>query len=893
MALIRTDMMKNKKYQTPIFSTCMLLLLFACAEGISIVNYDKYDFVFQTSVTDWQEINYSTTRAVLGTQTNDTIDVYPDVIPAVSDDGEEYELCVVCEKQADYNDSTLAESNHNSQTRAGGLTTSVAGMQFKAYAYVNGDGISDQLLINGLVRTINSDGTWLPTSGNDAYEWPAPTQVVNFYGIIPSSYSMDTDNRTLSFTQANANPASHTDLLIASSKPLNRLKDASRIEDGVEVNNPIELNFKHALTAVRFQAATDLPTMTINEIRLVGFCKSGVYTLPMGEGDGTWAPDPEVQDYVISLSKGTTYGTNVGLLNDGSNTFLMIPQSMTASKKLVLKVTASSATRYITANFAGMDAWRPGTMVTYQLRKKSTSGYYLYTSAYTTDGVQWSDGSAYNDQTRYFKVTSYKLKNNSTTKEAVKWKITKWAKQQDIGFRTNGSITQWESGTPTKNTTMDNGVANQTINIIGSCAYDDGIYGNGSTTDYTSASSSSYDFAVHKNRALYSYGGQKIADGNSIAAKTYSETIDLSTYDCLTGETINKTTANCYLVDGIGTFRFPAVYGNGYINGQVNKNAFATLNADGTIKNYLYKDYRGGNNFITSPDINVPSGYTAKILWVDQEIYNGTYQGIKNLSYSNGYIYFTTQSFQTGWTDDTAYRLFPSNVVIGLVNSSNQVIWQWHINITLNSQNNRDLGKINCGYSRGQGGGYFQLELQQMEGSNYVGAPSILYFRFYGGTHNNYGNTYRSLNYQWGYPRPLPATLQNSTVDYKTMMPYYPNGNSFTYLTEQQNTGINRWRLEAKSIFDPCPRGYRLPTKTEVENWQVGLDEPYVSGWTCTDGTSNHTLIIPDGQTSGIYLTSTAGSTSQYYRYYINNEKTIHVDYVTSAPTAMVHPVKE
>lgn len=880
-------MQRKTKIQI-LVSIPMVALVIACAEGYSLTNTDIFDVVFQTSVVDWENIDYSTTRIDIS-QPQDTIQIYPEVVPAIADDGEEYELWITKSPNTEFNDS-IKDSNSPALTRTA-LATSVAGKQFRAYAYINGDGISDQILINGLVRTIGSDGTWLPTStsGESMYEWPAPTQVINFYGIIPSNYTMDTENRTLSFTQANANPANHTDLLIASSKPLNRLKDASKIVNNQEVNNPIELNFKHALTAVRFQAATDLPTMTITEIRLVGFCKSGVYTLPMGEGNGTWAPNPEVQDYVISLSKGTTYGSTVGSLTTDANTFLMIPQSMTASKKLVLKVTASGATRYITANFAGMDAWKPGTMVTYQLRKKSSSGYYLYTSVYTTDGVQWSDGSAYDDQTRYFKVTSYKLKNNSTTKEAVKWKITRWAKYQSIGYRTNDPVAVWQSGTPTKNTIMDNGAANQTINIIGNCAHDDGIYGNGSTTDYTSASSSSYDFAVHKNRALYTYGGNKISDGNTIASKSYSGTIDLSTYDCLTGETFKKTTSNCYLVDGIGTFCFPAVYGNGYKNGDANPSAYATLNADGTIKSYLYKDHSG--NDIKSPDIS--GGYTAKVLWVDQEIYNGTFQGIKNVSYNNGYIYFTTQSFQTGWTDDTAYRLFPSNVVIGLVNSSNQVIWQWHINITLNSQNNRDLGKINCGYSRGQGGGYFQLELQQMEGSNYVGAPSILYFRFYSGTHNNYSNTYRSLNYKWGYPRPLPATLQNSTVSYKTMTPYYPNGNSFTYLTEQNNTGINRWRAEAKSIFDPCPRGYRLPTKTEVENWQVGLDEPYVSGWTCTDGTSNHTLIIPDGQTSGIYLTSTAGSTSQYYRFYINNEKTIHVDYVTSAPTAMVHPVRE
>lgn len=849
-----------------------------------MVNPNYIDVVFQTSVVDWDEIDYSTTRVCLG-QEPDTIDIYPEVIPAYSDDGEEYELCITRSRQTDLTD-TIAEGNTN-RTRTA-LVTSVAGQSFRAYAYINGDGISDQILINGLVRTINSDGSWLPTSGTGMYEWPAPTQVINFYGIIPSSYQMDTENRTLSFTQSSQNPASHTDLLIASSKPLNRLKDASRIVNGEEVNNPIELNFKHALTAVKFQGLSDLPTMTINEIRLVGFCKSGIYTLPMGEGNGTWAPDAAVQDYYISLSKGTTYGSNAGLLNDGANTFLMIPQSMTASKKLVLKVTASGATRYITANFSGSDAWRPGTMVTYQLRKKSSSGYYLYTNVYGTDGSQWSDGGTGEGNTttttRYFKVTSYKLNNNSTTKVAVPWKIIDWA-NQSASLGANTTITTWKGVAPTSQTVMNYGYANQSITISGSCATTSGIYGAGSTTIDPTASSSSYDFAVTKKGSSYYYSGPRIDDGNTMANKVYSSTIDLSTYDCITGESFSKTTANCYLVNGVGTFCFPAVYGNGYKNGVANPSAYNS-----------YKDYN--NNTISSPNITVPSGYSAKILWIDQEIANC----VTNVSYnsSNGYIYFTTRAYSSGLTDDTTNRLLPGNLVIALMDTSSpkKVLWQWHINITVNSQENRDLGKIRCGFNRYTAGGYFELKLQQTTTSNggpstYVGAPSILYFRYTGSTSINYAAIFRSLNYTWGYCRPQPSTLQGSTTLGLTSVPSYPNGSSFTYLTESRNTGINRWRTDVKSIFDPSPRGYRVPSKAQIDNWSVGIDEPYVGGWTCTDGVSNHTLTIPYGQTTGIYLTSSAESASKYWRYYINNEKTVHIDYVTSAPTAMIHPVKE
>lgn len=813
-----------------------IIVFAACAEEISEgrKHYKFEDTIFQASLEDWNAIDYNEeTRS----DNSDTLGVQ--TIPAFDEDGEEYELTITTER-----DSVVQHAS----TRTA-LTTSVSGKEFIGYAYVNGDGVADQVLINGIKRTIASNGTWLPT-GTTAYEWPSPTQVINFYGIIPSSYTINTNDKTLSFTQSAAAPSSHVDLLVASSEPLNRLKDASHLENGVEVNNPIPLNFKHALTAVQFKANKDLPTMTISEVRLKGFSKSGIYTLPIGNASGSWAPGSATQDYYTTSPTTTSVtSTTDTYLNSGAQTFLMIPQSMSTTKKLVLKVTAtggSSSTKYITANFGGTATWKPGTLVTYTLGRKKQSGYYLYTNYYKEDGSQYIQIGARSSSGVYTAVTSFYL-DKSTTKKTQYWKITGWS--------TNNS--DW-------NTTLSGmkSSSNDAITITGN------TYGAGNTTLSRAGNSSDYDFHVQKAIRPYTYSGQWLTDGSNIAANTHSGTKDLSTYDCLTGTTISQTTANCYLVNGVGSYKFPTVYGNAIQNGST---VSATYSG--------FKDYAG--NTISKAAITVPSGATAKILWIDDEIKNV----ISSVSYASNYITFTVAA----QTYAEASRVLPGNAVIGLVTSDNKVIWQWLINFTVDSQSNRDMGKNRWGHYTAYSGSNFYLRLQQVTSSNgstvHADSPTSVIRYWYTSSSSDYSTRFRSLNFNWGFPRPLPATGQT---------PNYPNSSiTFTYPVETNSTNkgsYTRWNETRKTIFDPCPRGFRVPKRSDITSLTIDIDAPFISGWICTDGT---TLSIPSGQTSGVYLSSYAASTSSYYRYYIDGAKEIHKGNVSSAPSGMIHPVSE
>ena len=194
---------------------------------------------------------------------------------------------------------------------------------------------------------------------------------------------------------------------------------------------------------------------------------------------------------------------------------------------------------------------------------------------------------------------------------------------------------------------------------------------------------------------------------------------DLSTYNVATGATVARTTANSYVVDAPGTYKFPIVYGNGVKGGEINEPAWhATDNGayrtsewtTGTCNDLVepysskrgmlnyFKDHR--DNDITSPYIlkhfeNL--GYTQvtltpEIMWMDALSNNGT--GLKNGrllvqdvriegSGENAYIVFDVpaESIQQG---NVGIALKATYTVGTGENAQTftDVVWSWHIWVT-------------------------------------------------------------------------------------------------------------------------------------------------------------------------------------------------------------------
>lgn len=144
---------------------------------------------------------------------------------------------------------------------------------------------------------------------------------------------------------------------------------------------------------------------------------------------------------------------------------------------------------------------------------------------------------------------------------------------------------------------------------------------------------------------------------------------DLST--C--GDQVDRTTANCYVVDREGWYCFPLVYGNAISKGSTNSRAYTyagTGNPYSTGGNYLKTFVDHQNRNITSP--NIPSNYIdhAKVLWAD------VYDAISDVKIA------TVGSEKMIVFKANKYNLQQGNVVIGLYNRSGTITWSWHIWIT-------------------------------------------------------------------------------------------------------------------------------------------------------------------------------------------------------------------
>ena len=235
-------------------------------------------------------------------------------------------------------------------------------------------------------------------------------------------------------------------------------------------------------------------------------------------------------------------------------------------------------------------------------------------------------------------------------------------------------------------------------------------------------------------------------------------------------------TANCYVVSETGFYSFKSVQGN-------------SSTSVGTVSSVavLWESY--GTS--TTPSTGAL---------------------VKSVSYKDGNIYF-----------DTASTFKEGNAVIAAKNSSGTILWSWHIWFTDEPQGQEYYNNAGTMMDRNLGAtsatpgdvGALGLLYQWGRKDPFLGSSSIS------------SNTIAKSTITW--PSAVVSDSSNGTIEYATSHPTtfitYNSSNLDWYYTGSSSTDNTRWTTsdKTKSIYDPCPAGWRVPDGGDNGVWSKAL----------------------------------------------------------------------
>ena len=397
------------------------------------------------------------------------------------------------------------------------------------------------------------------------------------------------------------------------------------------------LDFRHALTGIRFAVGQNLSwNKTIDKVELRNVLLKSKYVLSK-QFDGTGAAWDHTGysmrgNAVLSgVSVSTSQNPNVTIMgNDGDNyTFYMIPQQLTGLVTAYVHCTDGTT---ITVPLKG--EWKAGTTRTYKLSQTNS------TWTYTLEGTDPTRAANYDETTsQAYSIKSFREDPTTHVKQAVAWKVVGYDADGDGTFSmtekpawlTSLSKTEGDGGTA-----ADQGTATLTKDVT--------------------------DLLAKRNKEL------KEATALGSAGAPY----DLSTK----GGSVNRSTANSYVISAPGHYRIPLVYGNAIENGSTNANSYTSHAAAGNSKVlYNFKDHAGAN--ITDPWIEKTNGGAnsgvngAEVVWADAA----------DLVHSPSITHVGGEGFLD--FEVKASDIQSGNAVVAVTKSdgagSKIVLWSWHL----------------------------------------------------------------------------------------------------------------------------------------------------------------------------------------------------------------------
>lgn len=627
----------------------------------------------------------------------------------------------------------------------------------------------------------------------------------------------------------------------------------------------VPLKFYHALAGVKF-VAKDITGGTVKSITLKNLSGTGTCTYTFSPDSGepvvAWT-DLDGQNCSFSQEFNVTVNnqqTGEQAITDKNPemTFMMIPQNI---ENAVVEILFNDGktdytltgklfdpSRLSAEHDDDLKTWDAGKIYTYAISTESINWTYVFevTPSITLELGQTS--ATYN-------VTSYRYRTqNQSETQAVPWKAKP--------VKATETVPDLEKG--------DEGGETSPIDNI-----DDVLLEFASEGQGLAGSAENLTMSLERGTLHTTYLGDVTLKGEAPKGSPDAP-YDLST----SGGRLLRETANCYAINASGTYKLPLVYGNAIKNGTTNTQAYQGLG----FKDYLDKD-------ITGPWIkNSGQPADACLVWSD-----GFYM-FENVHLEGDYLVFTINPDY----------MQQANAVVAVRDAQGRIMWSWHIWVTERTlaevyhlQDGLDgsddaygMMKCNLGWVDGKIVYYNSRDLdftftQDMTGTQ---KPMSVHQNGAAFDYKDVGSTY----YQWGRKDPLVAlrnwehvgfkdsrlhetsdpkyaynytsgtvslgtAIQNPNIFYTRNAESYidwldfPNPSLWDASSSSGGQGDRDKKTSVKTIYDPSPRGYKVPV-------------PRAFSVLVNNGTST-------GNTGGILNGKTDNSSELHNRYFAYEKK--------------------
>ena len=286
---------------------------------------------------------------------------------------------------------------------------------------------------------------------------------------------------------------------------------------------------------------------------------------------------------------------------------------------------------------------------------------------------------------------------------------------------------------------------------------------------------------------------------NSLELGLYDDSQAVWTYSKSVTNTVNRKSLKL----------MPVVTLGGSVEGDV-----ADLSDNGTANSYIVSQ-SGTYKFSTfkgNSSESVGAVSSAEVLWESfgTDVTPNVGDLVKNISYKNGKVTFqTADTFKEG------------NAVIAAKDALGNILWSWHIWLTDQPKEqvyNNNAGTMmdrNLGATRATPGDVRALGLLYQWGRKdpFLGSSSIN------------SNTIAESTINW--PEAVASSSETGTVDYAILNPttFVTGSYSSAYDWLFASRDYTLWTTsdKTKSIYDPCPAGWRVPDGGHNGIWSTVL----------------------------------------------------------------------